>query len=173
MIGGRWPDRRALINSIPLLQRLAIRTRPEPTDAASDACWNAYLRNTGQPIPPPPAPPDFSCSRRRGFWIAMAVVVVMFAGSALDSHLTLDRQAAERQKVAGQEQSAALRTHLEDLVASHQVAVGMTAEQVRRSWGEPRQRTHATTPIARIERWVYPHGDVYLDDDHVTQTDLW
>lgn len=49
------------------------------------------------------------------------------------------------------------------------VAVGMSANQVRKScWGEPQSVNETTTSRGRHEQWVYASGYVYLDNGVVT-----
>lgn len=60
-------------------------------------------------------------------------------------------------------------------VLSHSIFVGMTADQVRASWGEPSETHDTTTAGARHEQWVYNRGEVdrqyvYLDNGIVTAT---
>ena len=178
MIGGRWPDRRALVNSIPLLQRLALSTRPEPTEAASESCRRMYLEATGQLPPPPPGgtalPPSPPPPLPRWAWIAVAIgILTLVSASLLEARF--HRQAVAPEKY-GQAWMDGHTARMEALIAAHQVAVSMDAAEVLRSWGQPAQRVRLAglSPSgAQQERWVYPQGDVYLEDGVVSLTDLW
>lgn len=62
-----------------------------------------------------------------------------------------------------------------DAVLAKEVFVGMTAEQVRASWGPPSEVHDLTTTATHHEQWVYQRGDieaqyVYLDNGVVTAT---
>gem|GEM_PF-2008744 len=45
--------------------------------------------------------------------------------------------------------------HFDEVVESQDIAIGMPAEYVRRSWGEPSQIEASGNPIYKNERWLY------------------
>lgn len=58
-------------------------------------------------------------------------------------------------------------------VANGRVSVGMTAQQVRRSWGTPSKVNKSVGSYGTHEQWVYDRGDyrfqyVYVDNGVVT-----
>ena len=60
-----------------------------------------------------------------------------------------------------------------DHIMHARVSVGMTAEQVRQSWGEPTRINSTLTSSGRREQWVYDLGRfraqyVYVENDRVT-----
>lgn len=57
-------------------------------------------------------------------------------------------------------------------IADRQVVIGMTADQVRRSWGAPSKINTTISAGRRSEQWVYSWGNgatqyVYLDNGEV------
>jgi hypothetical protein len=81
---------------------------------------------------------------------------------------------ASRNKADDARRIAAIRakrwsTEMTRAVINHQVAVGMTAEMVRMSWGEPRSINRTVTTGHTTEQWVYSMRSlVYLRDGLVT-----
>lgn len=54
-------------------------------------------------------------------------------------------------------------------VIDRKIAIGMTAQMVRFSWGEPEHVNTTLTAAGRREQWVYADRSyVYLDNDRVT-----
>ncbi len=51
-----------------------------------------------------------------------------------------------------------------DAVAQNQIYAGMTMDQVRASWGEPRSTEYLSV---RRERWIYPSRSVDFENDLV------
>lgn len=65
------------------------------------------------------------------------------------------------------------RIRLEELVARRRVAVGMTPDQVTRSWGTPNHVNRTVTALGVREQWVYDRGRtraqyVYITDGKVS-----
>ena len=58
---------------------------------------------------------------------------------------------------------------VEDAIKSGQVTLGMTAEQVRRSWGEPKSRKG--TPDSTNQQWIYRHRTVIFENGVVTRVE--
>ena len=52
-------------------------------------------------------------------------------------------------------------------IQKQDVAIGMTAEQVRLSWGQPKNVNTTVTEAGRTEQWVYSGQYVYLDNGSV------
>ncbi len=62
---------------------------------------------------------------------------------------------------------------MEQLIAQHKVAVGMTEAEVQRSWGPPDDINTTIRQSGRREQWVYDRGDfsaqyVYFENGQVT-----
>ncbi|MES2224201.1 MAG: hypothetical protein V4469_04695 [Patescibacteria group bacterium] len=55
-----------------------------------------------------------------------------------------------------------------DMVSNKEIAIGMTAEQVRLSIGKPDKINTTTTANANHEQWVYGVDYVYFDEGIVT-----
>ena len=56
------------------------------------------------------------------------------------------------------------RQRLEELVRLKTIGDGMTAEQVRRAWGEPKRINSIVSGPHSREQWVYGTNNVYLFD---------
>lgn len=54
-------------------------------------------------------------------------------------------------------------------IAAHQIVVGMTADEARKSWGEPTKINASVGSYGRHEQWVYPGSQyVYIQNGLVT-----
>lgn len=58
---------------------------------------------------------------------------------------------------------------IQNAIFKREVVIGMTADEVRRSWGEPNKINASMGSYGRTEQWVYDRGDfkaqyVYLDN---------
>jgi hypothetical protein len=61
------------------------------------------------------------------------------------------------------------RSDLADLVIARKIGIGMTAEMVRRSWGNPERINTTITAAGTSEQWVYGlQNYVYLTNGRVT-----
>lgn len=129
-------------------------------------------------------PPTASFARRLDAgWATLArpervtvgvVMVLIFLGTIgfLSSLSSIGRQSAalEAERTAYLATEAARREAeaVEDSVALGRVLVGMTADQVRRAWGEPRDTDRTTHTGGVMERWYYSSRAVSLEDGRVT-----
>ncbi len=74
------------------------------------------------------------------------------------------KQAREAAKKARQDFIARedVSQRIRDAVATREVVIGMTAEQVKLSWGEPRSVTSTVTTRGTSELWFYSNRDTTL-----------
>jgi hypothetical protein len=97
--------------------------------------------------------------------IAVAIIGgVLAAGWMLYSHYT------SPPPVAGHEitdRQNAKEARLNELITSHQVVVGMTTDQVERTWGAPLSRTTTTVSAGTMEDWSYRGKGVLFLNGHV------
>jgi hypothetical protein len=49
-------------------------------------------------------------------------------------------------------------------IAKHEVQIGMTAEQIRLSWGAPEKINSTVLQNSRSEQWVYSSDYLYVED---------
>lgn len=57
---------------------------------------------------------------------------------------------------------------IKECIIKQQVAIGMTREQVKASWGNPSQINTDVSYFGSDEQWVYFHNYVYFFNDKVT-----
>ena len=58
---------------------------------------------------------------------------------------------------------------IQKLIKKHQVEIGMTKAQCRKSWGRPEEINVTTTAYGRHEQWVYNmRSYLYFDDGILT-----
>lgn len=70
-----------------------------------------------------------------------------------DAHAKrLEAEAAERER----------QERFERLVSEHKIAVGMSAEQLERSWGSPTKKNISAGSYGRSEQWVYRDSNAYV-----------
>lgn len=74
---------------------------------------------------------------------------------------------AQRTKAAA-EKKAADEAEVEKIVAAKKIRIGMTIDQVRRAWGEPKNKIITTTASGTDEQWVYESQYVYFEDGKMT-----
>lgn len=73
--------------------------------------------------------------------------------------------AEERAQAAAQ----ARANKISAAIFSRQIVIGMTADEARRSWGEPSKINASVGSYGRHEQWVYPDSHyVYIDNGLVT-----
>ena len=54
------------------------------------------------------------------------------------------------------------------LIYYHQLAIGMTSEQVEKSWGKPRKINKSTGKYGVHEQWVYNNKYAYIENGYLT-----
>ena len=133
-----------------------------------------------------------SWTRRQAVGAAAAAIAACLAApaQAVNKCTLLDGQvvyqdapcqgakAAEKVNLSGAGQSqpgsqGARIARAETAIANSQVAVGMSAAEVVRSWGKPSKVNASIGSYGRHEQWIYRRGDVtaqyvYVDNGRVT-----
>jgi superfamily II DNA or RNA helicase len=56
----------------------------------------------------------------------------------------------------------------QELIAARKIRLGMTADQVRQSWGKPEDINRSVTRWGVSEQWVYEANYLYFDDGILT-----
>jgi hypothetical protein len=104
---------------------------------------------------------------QRWFWSGLAVFILI---GGICSWPVLRARYFERQakqQAAQDDWEWERQTRIEDLIKSGQVVPGMTPEQVRRSWGEPRSRKATADGVH--QQWIYRHGTVMFENGTVSR----
>lgn len=94
------------------------------------------------------------------------------SGSAGSSYYKREGARLEAQEKA-QAAAQARGNRMQEAILRREVVRGMTAEEVRRSWGEPTKINASMGSYGRHEQWVYDRGGfrsqyVYLENGVVT-----
>lgn len=112
---------------------------------------------------PPPLP-----ARRieRGPLIAVFVILAaMIVIGVLTLRVVRGLGADADVRAARHEQRATReKADLDALASAHKVQIGMSAEQVRRAWGEPQRLNRTVSSRMTAEQWVYGKRYLYMED---------
>jgi hypothetical protein len=88
-----------------------------------------------------------------------------------NNELTKDKkQRAERNQTEQSEYNAgvARKARVDDAIRRNAIIVGMTKDEVRKSWGEPERNNSSSGSYGAHDQWIYPSAYIYFRDGQLT-----
>jgi len=101
-------------------------------------------------------------------WVRVGLITVIVIGVLGVYAIFLDRHRARGARPSADEEALTLQREgqMEAVIKSGEVIPGMTQEQVRRSWGEP--KTKKETADSTKQQWIYRSQTVIFENGVVT-----
>ena len=90
-----------------------------------------------------------------------------------DAPCSLSTKTAEKLKLPFVQPTTEEDSRINAAIAAQRIRIGMTAQHVRRSWGEPTKINLSVGSYGKNEQWIYERGDfvsqyIYLQNGIVT-----